>query len=66
MTQEDIKNKDYARVLQIKKENTVSSALALMISKGIDFLEVIDEQEKIVGSITFEDIFRTSSRRTRK
>jgi osmoprotectant transport system ATP-binding protein len=68
MEQKNIKNKEYTRgrVLQVKKENTVSSALALMISKGIDFLEVVDEQEEIVGSITFEDILKNVFRGAKK
>ena len=68
MEQKNIKNKEYTRgrVLQVKKENTVSSALALMISKGIDFLGVVDEQEKVVGSITFEAILKNVFRGTRK
>ncbi|HNR65225.1 MAG TPA: ABC transporter ATP-binding protein [Atribacterota bacterium] len=66
LVQEKIKSKGYIHGFQVKKENTLSSALSLMISKGIDSLEVIDEQEKIVGSITFEDILKNVFRDTRK
>jgi len=66
LEQTKTKNKDYRPGFQIKKENTLSSALSLMISKGIDYLEVIDEQEKIVGSISFEDILKNVFRDARK
>lgn len=50
------KDKDYTDVLKIKSESSVSSALSLMISKGSDLIEVVDEQQTAVGSIRFEDI----------
>lgn len=44
--------------LQIYKESNVSSALSLMITKGINVCQVIDEEQNIVGTFTFEDILK--------
>ncbi len=62
----EIESKGYRDTLHINKEDTVSRALSLMISKGSNLLGVIDEQEKIIGSVAFQDIITKVFRGTKK
>ncbi len=62
----EIGSKGYSDTLQINKEDTVSRALSLMISKGSNLLGVIDEQEKIIGSVAFQDIITKVFKGTKK
>ena len=66
MNCEKIESESYSGTLQVNKEDTVSRALSLMISKGINLIEVIDEQEKIIGSVAFQDIITKVFRGTKK
>lgn len=56
-------NFDYTKAIQIEVGDTVSKALSLMISKGTNVLEVIDQQKHIVGTLTFENILMNVFRR---
>lgn len=56
MRLEKIETEETFSQYRLKMDSTVSGALSLMISKGVKSLEVIDEQEKIIGWIFFEDI----------
>lgn len=40
----------------VNKESTVSSALSMMLSKGVQSLDVLSEQNNMEGCIAFEDI----------
>jgi osmoprotectant transport system ATP-binding protein len=56
MNRWNVAGKTRAPAFKITKESAVSSALAMMISKGVRSLEVIGKQDEKIGLITFEDI----------
>ncbi len=56
MSQENSEGKEPTKVFRITKKSTVSTALSVMISKGVKSLEVTNGEEKRIGFITFEDI----------